>query len=731
MRKILIIFLMVLSAECCFGVTNYFVATNGNDDTGDGSIGTPWATLDKARTVVQGNTDCIVNIRVGTYYLTSTFTLDADDSGADGLKNIWQAYEDEVVYIKGSKTIAYGDFSVYSGSILTADVTAYSISDPCQVFFNGTRCRRARVPNFNAANPYSSMFPLYPASDTSGDGDNFKYTAGDVSPATWTNVTDIEVDMHGGWWNIWKQVASINSETRTVTLQSALKSTIITGPPNRYYFNNVFEELDAAGEWYLDGIDFYIWPLDTWDAGDVVTIDYTEDLISLDGVDFVTLESLNIGECKGEAITLHDAEDVDVNGCTITNCEEMGVSITDGYRCKVRNSAINNTGHWGVYVTNDISYRKNLTSCAHEISGNTIHNTGWFRKGSTAGAINIWRAVGVTASHNEIYNEPRIGIRVSEGNDNVIEYNYIHEVNRESCDSGGIYALSTFWQQLGNVIQYNYIYDVGGYGWDGDSFETNYQGYAIYLDDFASGYTIYKNIIRPFGDAGILLHGGRHNTITENYISDYITNPAVPIYFSGITNENASLPGMWTQLKQVEESEDGWDGAAYLSAYPWMFDVKEPVCDQNDIMSYNVFTDNVIITNNYDRPVYKVRWLDEPNSVINNNIIYPGTYTKYIYVYGDTTGPKTWAYWTAKGFDIDTNDISVTYDPDPTSLSLYVNTGTIAADYSLANDKTHIDPNGVTHSVSINLSPFEYDIMFEWPRNVYLFAKLFRRNQNE
>ena len=46
--------------------TNYFIAPSGNDITGDGSIGNPWATLFKATTVVTVSGD-VINVTAGTY----------------------------------------------------------------------------------------------------------------------------------------------------------------------------------------------------------------------------------------------------------------------------------------------------------------------------------------------------------------------------------------------------------------------------------------------------------------------------------------------------------------------------------------------------------------------------------------------------------------------------------------------------------------------------------------
>ena len=88
--------------------TDYFVATDGNDTTGDGSIGTPWATLTKATTTVSaGDT---IYIRAGTYNEESYI----DTSGTSRSPIKIMNYNGETVIFDGENTrtrfIRIGDF---------------------------------------------------------------------------------------------------------------------------------------------------------------------------------------------------------------------------------------------------------------------------------------------------------------------------------------------------------------------------------------------------------------------------------------------------------------------------------------------------------------------------------------------------------------------------------------------------------------------------------------------
>lgn len=75
----------VVSADSVPSVTIY-VATNGNDNTGDGTQGKPYKTLAKAkaavRTLPKTGGDIVVQIADGYYSLDETLVFDKDDSGS-------------------------------------------------------------------------------------------------------------------------------------------------------------------------------------------------------------------------------------------------------------------------------------------------------------------------------------------------------------------------------------------------------------------------------------------------------------------------------------------------------------------------------------------------------------------------------------------------------------------------------------------------------------------------
>ena len=58
-----------------------YVATSGNDSSGDGSIGAPYLTLDKAQTVARAGSTKVIYLRAGVYMRTAALSLGGADDG--------------------------------------------------------------------------------------------------------------------------------------------------------------------------------------------------------------------------------------------------------------------------------------------------------------------------------------------------------------------------------------------------------------------------------------------------------------------------------------------------------------------------------------------------------------------------------------------------------------------------------------------------------------------------
>jgi hypothetical protein len=122
--------------------TNYlYIATTGSDTTGDGTIGNPWRTIQKAAGVVNpGNT---VLVRAGTYNESVTITR----SGTAGSYITFMPYGSEVVtlngnnsltntfYVNGADYIRIKGFNTttYTGTSIYINNSDYAIVENCNI----------------------------------------------------------------------------------------------------------------------------------------------------------------------------------------------------------------------------------------------------------------------------------------------------------------------------------------------------------------------------------------------------------------------------------------------------------------------------------------------------------------------------------------------------------------------------------------------------------------------
>jgi len=133
--------------------------------------------------------------------------------------------------------------------------------------------------------------------------------------------------------------------------------------------------------------------------------------------------------------------------------------------------------------------------------------------------------VGNVVRHNEIYDLPHTAVFFW-GNDHTIEYNEVHHVCMETGDAGAFY-LGRDWTQRGSMIRHNYFHHL--HGVEGHGGFTDVM--AIYLDDWASGTTIFGNIFYKAGRS-IMIGGGRDNLVENNIIID--GQPAMHVDARGV-----------------------------------------------------------------------------------------------------------------------------------------------------------------------------------------------------
>ncbi len=427
-----------------------------------------------------------------------------------------------------------------NGSHVTADMYPDGTGDgETELFVNGSRMTLARYPNEDYLHTGTVIDEGGVSHDLFSKKENCSMRGGtflfDSETAkhvvSWHDVRDIWTFGYFkyNWEDSTIRVSNLNTEENSLTLEHHCMFGIKENA--RYYFFNVFEELDAEGEYYIDRENciLYFYPPKGCEASDIFITLSTNSILTINGASFVTFKDFAIAYTRNDAVKINggfdkyntwsnrirprlenavDGKNITVDGCKIFAVRESAV-FGHGENITIKNCEIFNIGTNGIYLSG--GNRATL-----EKSGNMIYNNlirDWSQYVFTYCAAVGIQGCGTTVSHNEMYNCPHFAVLYL-GNDHVIEYNKIHHVCLDTDDCAAIYSGRSY-SDVGTVIRYNYIHDVGQEPGD-DGVGVNAEG--IYFDDNMSGQIAYGNILADISGRAFLLGGGRDIVCQNNVI---------------------------------------------------------------------------------------------------------------------------------------------------------------------------------------------------------------------
>ncbi len=523
-----------------------YVSTAGHDNHA-GTRDQPFATLQRAREemrkLTQGGslTDPItVFVRGGTYRITTTFTLGAEDSGTPAAPIVWQAAPGEEVRLCGGVVVPPEALQPVReehvlgrlvpearASVVQADVRQLGITELAryadtfrgapavpELFFNDQRMTPARWPNEG----WATIATIIDSGSVPREGDSsdrpgtFEYS-GD-RPARW-NV-EAGIWLLGYWCFDWYEeairVQSIDLEKRHITLARPTLYGINQGNPSprRYRAINLLEELDAPGEFYLDAPagQLYFWPPADLNGARVVLSTLNAPLVAFQDVSHVTWRGCVLEASLGDGIEVSGGSHNRIEACEVRNTRQLGIRVTGGTRHCVEGCHIHHTGTGGLWLEG--GDRKTLTPAGHQAVNNHIWR---FSEHQLSYACGITLSgVGNRAAHNLLHDAPHIAIGIH-GNDHVFEFNIVRDVCTASDDASALYKGRNP-SCRGNVIRYNYWRDIGSPMGHGTA--------AVYFDDGDGGDTVFGNIFLRCGYPGrgsfgtVFSHGGHDNTAENN-----------------------------------------------------------------------------------------------------------------------------------------------------------------------------------------------------------------------
>jgi len=307
---------------------------------------------------------------------------------------------------------------------------------------------------------------------------------------------------------------------------------------DRYFLENVFEELKEPGQWYLDHANekLYYIPFEGEDMeSTVLYAGGNERLLTIDGADNVTFRGIafrnsawNMPDANAYGLEGMDFSQaaIDVNPCVLVT-NSAGVHFVD---CKFGNIGAT------ALKFGENARDSSVVNCEFtHIGGNAVFIQGQYdapnsgitvknnliahygrRFFNAIGVLNI-HAHHVEISHNEIVDGYYSAISsgwvwgyADNPTDHVtIENNLIYQIGQGwLSDMGGIYTLG---RQPHSVIRGNVIHDVAA-----DPLQGGYGGWGIYPDEGSTGQLIEKNLVYSCGSQSFHQHYGRENLVRGN-----------------------------------------------------------------------------------------------------------------------------------------------------------------------------------------------------------------------
>ena len=411
--------------------------------------------------------------------------------------------------------------------------------------------------------------------------------------------------LHGFWCYDWcDEALKVGSyDPNTGELRLAVKHAYGIGSPwhkaskRRFYALHVFEELDRPGEYYLDRKSnrLYFWPPDDVTKTPVRLTLCPKPLVQAEGVAHLVVRDLTIENGRDLGVSLKNCRDCRIENCLVRNMGKSGIHLSGArvaaVRCEVTQTASQGISAYG-------GDRKTLTPGQCSVLACHVHHVGrldWMGgRGITVGGC------GNRVANNLIHHGPTGAVSYG-GNEHTLELNEVHDVCIHYSDVGVFYT-GRDWSSRGNVVRWNYIHDNTNNEGSGSS--------AIYLDDCDSGDTVVGNIVFGGVGRGVLLGGGRDNTIRGNIFIDLPVG--IHVDARGPRGITLDKPGSWNLLAKCKQV--GYLSPLWRQRYPRLANVM----DDNPLMPLgNSMHDNIFIGCRKPWALAKgveEKWLDRENN---------------------------------------------------------------------------------------------------------------------
>jgi hypothetical protein len=330
------------------------------------------------------------------------------------------------------------------------------------------------------------------------------------------------------------------------------------------YLDNVKYELKTPGQCYLDTDTrtFYFIPVTPIGSKSRIFVNCNDTpLCVMNNCTNITLSNVLFAGNRGDAVRLSNCSAFTITKCNVVNVAGSGIVLDKCTNGKVTNTLLQNIGMTGIALNQRPTVANaNITKStvgddnyAHRkqnlvVDTCILRNIAYYNYTSNAIVLD---GIGNTVTNCIIDGFPFGGIYVT-GAEHLIQNNELMRGVQWTSDMGMIYAYTGFdILGIGTRITNNYFHSMSHAFGSG-------LGYALYLDDGSSGFTVKDNY---FENVTSYLHGGHCIDMTDNILADsnlYITQ-------NGSNSDDVQFQHMSVQWA------DDWNKAdknAWLKAYP-------------------------------------------------------------------------------------------------------------------------------------------------------------------
>ncbi len=351
-------------------------------------------------------------------------------------------------------------------------------------------------------------------------------------------------------------VSRFDSEEKRVYLSRGALEKYYTEP--YYRFENVPEELDEPGEYYIDRQSgmLYFYPPEDAPKDSVLTITMStptldvsrkapNSMFRIENSKNIVFENLIFKGGRGSAITGKNNSNIKFINCEINSFGENGIRFDASTDITISDCKIHDVGQDGILFVSCGNYQT-LSPSNIVVSNNDIYNFARLERSYKTGIDFGYRCVGATAANNHIHNGPHAGM-IFYGVNNDIYGNEFDNLVTEFSDMDALYCNnSNYPWERGNKIHNNYFHDIGKSSMNGRH-QINVR--AIRTDNRGCGLNIYENLFYNIGDGG---NGNGNNGIgaitaegTRNRIFNNLFVDCNEAYFNTL------------QYKEIETADDG------------------------------------------------------------------------------------------------------------------------------------------------------------------------------